>query len=86
MTWITGYQKWLSETDSLNNAGMVFAHFAGSTGRKKVYQLCAGICVMNPVLTLTCMNMAMTGQRIGVMACPVDTTFEILGLGNGRRT
>lgn len=35
MTWITGYQKWLSETESLNNASMVFAHFAGSDWTKE---------------------------------------------------
>lgn len=30
MTWITGFQKWLTEAESLNNAQMVVNHFAGT--------------------------------------------------------
>lgn len=30
MTWITEYQRWLSETESLQNAQMVVNHFVGS--------------------------------------------------------
>lgn len=35
MAWITGYQRWLSEEESLNNAQMVVNHFAGTEWTKE---------------------------------------------------
>lgn len=35
LQWITGYQKWLSEAQSLNNAQLVAYHFAGTDWTKE---------------------------------------------------
>lgn len=44
MTWITGYQKWLSESESLNNAQMVVNHFKGSDWVKEsISALCGNM-------------------------------------------
>lgn len=42
MTWIDGYQKWLSETESLNNAQMVANHFSGTEWSKEAISAMCG--------------------------------------------
>lgn len=42
MPWITGYQQWLSESESLNNAQMVVNHFAGTDWTKEALSALCG--------------------------------------------
>lgn len=42
MAWVSDYQRWLSETESLNNAQMVADHFAGSDWTKEAISALCG--------------------------------------------
>jgi Phage tail lysozyme len=43
MTWVTGFQKWLSESQSLQNAQMVANHFGGSWADEAICALCGNM-------------------------------------------
>ena len=52
MNWVTGYQKWLTESESLNNAQLVANFFQNSGWTRETISAYAEICDMNLLLIL----------------------------------